>query len=404
VVKILHAVESYYPAVSGSPEVVRQLSERMVKMGHDVTVAARKMPERKKLTHNGVKIVEFDIKSGSGFGMSSVQGLKGDTKKYQDFLRNSDFDVVMTYAAQQWTTDLMFDVLDEIKAKKVMVPCGYSALYDPEYKEYFKNLPDYLRKFDATVYMSKNYRDINFAKKHLLKNINFIPNGADEMEFSNSLSKARKKELKKKYGIKGLMIMTIANYTGEKGHAELLYVFKRLPIPRTTLVSAGGMRINPGVYFGIFKDLADRINVSKKFPGKRVVMVEGSQREEVRDLLKMADLFLFFSNIECSPLVLFEAAAAGVPFIASDAGNSQEIARWTGGGIIVRGHAQPNGRVIVDLKEALRQVTKLAYSPRKRRIMANTARKMWEQNFTWEKLAKDYIDLYEKLLKSKAKK
>src|SRR5437868_4472631 len=107
-VKILHAVESYYPSVSGSPEVVRHLSERMVKMGHDVTVAARKMPERKSLTHNGVKIVEFDIKSGSGFGMSSVHGLKGDTKKYQDFLRSGDFDIVMTYAAQQWTTDLMF--------------------------------------------------------------------------------------------------------------------------------------------------------------------------------------------------------------------------------------------------------------------------------------------------------
>jgi glycosyltransferase involved in cell wall biosynthesis len=370
----------------------------MVKMGHDVTVAARKMPERKKLTHNGVKIVQFDIKSGSGFGMSSIHGLKGDTKKYQDFLRKGDFDVVMTYAAQQWTTDLMFDVLDEIKAKKVIVPCGYSALNAEEFNQYYQEMPEHLRKFDAAVYMCQNYQDINFAKKHKLKNSHFIPNGADETEFSKPLSKARHKELKKKYGIKGLVIMTIANYTGEKGHKELLQVFKRLPIPMATLVSAGGMTPEPGPYFGYFKPDADRINSSKKFVRKHVVMVDGSNRDEVRDLLKMADLFLFFSNIECSPLVLFEAAAAGVPFIASDAGNSREIAKWTGGGIIVKKHKLPAGRVTIDVKDAVWQTTRLAYNSKRRRAMGRTAHANWQKKFTWEKLAGDYLNLYESLI------
>lgn len=373
-------------------------------MGHDVTVAARKMPERKSLTHNGVKIVQFDIKSGSGFGMSTVHGLKGDTKKYQDFLRKGDFDVVMTYAAQQWTTDLMFEVLDEIKAKKVIVPCGYSALNTEEFKKYYDDMPGNLRKFDAAVYMCHDYRDINFAKKHRLKNSHFIPNGADETEFSQPLSKARRKELKKKYGIKGLMIMTIANYTGEKGHAELIQVFKRLPVPRATLISAGGITPEPGPYFGYFKPDADRINTSNKFTGKRVVMVDGSQRDEVRDLLKMSNLFLFFSNIECSPLVLFEAAAAGVPFIASDAGNSREIAKWTGGGVIAKSHNRPAGRVAIDIKDAVWQTAKLAYNSKRRRVMGRTAHANWQKKFTWEKLAGDYIDLYESLLKAGTKK
>lgn len=401
--KILHAVESYYPSVSGSPEVVRHLSERMVKMGHDVTVATRKHPERKSLVHNGVKIVEFDVRPTSDLGMSIVTGLSGEIKKYQNYLLQSDCDVVMTYAAQQWTTDLMFDMLDEIKAKKVMVPCGYSALYTPEYKQYFKELPKYLRKFDATVYMSKYYRDINFAKGHQLRNIHFIPNGADETEFSQPLSADRKRQLKKKYGIKGLVIMTIANYTGEKGHKELLYVFKRLPVLSATLISAGG--ITPGIgCYDMFKTQAERINTSRKFIGKQVVMVDGSQRREVTDLLKMADLFLFFSNIECSPLVLFEAAAAGVPFVATSAGNSREIAQWTGDGVIVKSHDLPNGRVAADLKEALRQTIKLAYNPLRRRVMGKTARQKWQKNLTWQKIASDYIKLYQSLLNSEGQK
>jgi L-malate glycosyltransferase len=34
--KILHCVESYYPSIGGMQAVVRQLSERLVKMGHEV--------------------------------------------------------------------------------------------------------------------------------------------------------------------------------------------------------------------------------------------------------------------------------------------------------------------------------------------------------------------------------
>jgi len=400
--KILHAVESYHPSVSGAPEVVRHLSERMVKQGHEVTVATRKLPQRKSLRHNGVKIVEFDIRPTSEHGMSIVTGLAGEIKKYQNFLRKGKFDIVMTYAAQQWTTDLMFDVLDEIKAKKVLVPCGYSALYDPLYKDYFIKLPRYLRKFDATVYLSNNYRDINFAHKHNLSNTQLIPNGADETEFSKPLSKGRKTALKKKYGIKGLMIMTIANYTGEKGHRELLYVFKRLPVASTTLVSAGGITPHVGSY-DLFEGQAERINTSRNFLGKKVVMVDGSKRGEVRDLLKCADIFIFLSNIEASPIVLFEAAAAGVPFIASSAGNSAEIAQWTGDGIIVKSNPTANGRVEADRKDALWQTTLLAFNPFRRRRMGKLGHENWKKDYTWAKITNDYLALYESLLRKTGK-
>ena len=78
--KILHTVEFYYPSVGGAQEVVRQLSEHMVRMGHDVTVATTRLPARERLTHNGVKIVEFAI-SGN-----RVRGLEGGVDDYRGFL------------------------------------------------------------------------------------------------------------------------------------------------------------------------------------------------------------------------------------------------------------------------------------------------------------------------------
>src|SRR5207245_8229890 len=102
--KILHTVEFYHPSVGGSQYVVRQLSERMAALGHDVTVATTKLPERTKKLINGVRIVEFDIAG------NDVVGFKGNTDEYRNFLLKGDFDVVMNYAAQQWSSDLCYDL------------------------------------------------------------------------------------------------------------------------------------------------------------------------------------------------------------------------------------------------------------------------------------------------------
>ena len=41
--KILHTVELYHPSQGGMQEVVKQISERLVKLGHEVTVATTKL-------------------------------------------------------------------------------------------------------------------------------------------------------------------------------------------------------------------------------------------------------------------------------------------------------------------------------------------------------------------------
>jgi len=85
--KILHTVELYYPSVGGIQEVVKQVSERLVKVGHSVTVATTKLSNRKSKVINGVNIEEFEI-SGN-----LVRGINGEEKKYQNYLINSNFDI-----------------------------------------------------------------------------------------------------------------------------------------------------------------------------------------------------------------------------------------------------------------------------------------------------------------------
>jgi len=103
---ILHTVEFYHPHVGGAEIVVQELSERLVKRGHRVTVATTKLANRTFAELNGVQIEEFDVRGAIARGFTG-----SDIARYQQFLLKHPADIMMNYAAQQWTTDLAFDTL-----------------------------------------------------------------------------------------------------------------------------------------------------------------------------------------------------------------------------------------------------------------------------------------------------
>lgn len=388
--KILHTVEFYSPSVGGAQEVVRQLSEHMAALGHDVTVATSKLPNRKFSKLNGVKIKEFDIVG------NKVRGLKGELNKYKQYLIRSNFDVVMNYAAQQWTSDLFFEVIDQIKAKKIFVPCGFSGLYDPAYKEYFKNLPAILAKYDKTVYLSHHYRDIDFARQHKLKNIVFIPNGADEREFDN-LPRVTRHKLQQKYGIpaNNKIILQVANHTNQKGHREAISAFIQAPIRDCSLVLIGDINTYAGCYNECLRQSKVNNYLTRylRRDNKTIHVLHLSRRETLA-MYSSAYMFLFLSNIECSPLVLFESAAAGLPFISSSAGNAQEISKWLGNGLIVPGTSNKAGYTHANIASASRLITKLVNNPKMVSTLGQKGLSSWQHKFTWSKITEQFIQIY----------
>ena len=58
---------------------------------------------------------------------------------------------------------------------------------------------------------------------------------------------------------------------------------------------------------------------------KKIYFLKKIERDEIVDAYKRSDIFLFTSRIECSPLVIFESAAAGLPFFSLKVGNTEEI-------------------------------------------------------------------------------
>jgi glycosyltransferase involved in cell wall biosynthesis len=387
--KILHCVESYSPALGGMQEVVKQLSERLAKMEHEVTVAARKHADRPFDVLNGVRIISFDI-SGN-----AVIGIKGDQSEYKDLLLKGNFDVITFFAAQQWATDLALPILDQIKAKKVFVPTGFSGLFWPDYKTYFENMKRYLSQFDMNVFLSNDYRDVNFAKENGVKKLCIIPNGAAEDEFLREQNIPVRKQL----GLNDdtFLILHVGSFTSVKGHKEALEIFANSKLKNAALLFIGnGFENFKGTFETHRNYFWKRFKLRMK--GNKVIM--GSfDREFTVAAYKQSDLFLFPSNIECSPIVLFESAAAKLPFLATDVGNSVEIAQWTEGGKILPTDKDKEGNSHARIGESVDVLNTIYEDRAARKKMGDKAFTHWKEKFSWEKIAEQYADLYLNLIK-----
>lgn len=467
--RLLFCCEFYYPSVGGVQEVMSQLAERMVGLGHEVTVATTSLSNRTFKELNGVHIEEFAV-VGNG-----ARGIKGEVERYCEFVINTDVDAVLIKAAQQWTFDALWPVLDRIHARKVLIPCGFSGLYRPSFSEYFRQLPGILRMLDHLIFYATEYRDIEFVHANGIRNYSIIPNGASEIEFAAP----RDQSFRLRYEIpeESFVFLTVGSLTGMKGHLELTKAFTELNTagrPATLLLN-GNLPVSPFVAMGtedvdsappqescttqqhvsvlnrcaqqivfitnklsgktlqrviLVKDvlsekgwsgvaelitniIARRLNklpipilrnipidfmsslnhwikkANSQFPLKRVLLLD-LPRSELIQAYKNADLFVFASNVEYSPLVLFESAAAGTPFLSVPVGNAEEIAEWTGCGIIVKAPMDKSGFTRANPRTLAAEMRKAMDAPQLLAELGRTGYERWQERYTWAKICLQY--------------
>jgi glycosyltransferase involved in cell wall biosynthesis len=466
--RLLFCCEFYYPSVGGVQEVMGQLAERMLGLGHEVTVATTSLSNRTFKELNGVHIEEFAI-VGNG-----VRGMKGEVERYREFVTNADVDAILIKAAQQWTFDALWPVLHEIHARKVLIPCGFSGLYRPSFSEYFRQLPGILRMLDHLIFYATEYRDIEFARANGIRNYSVIPNGASEIEFASP----RDKSFRMRHEIPedSFVFLTVGSLTGMKGHLEVTKAFAELNTggrPAILLLN-GNSPVSPIVVVGpegvdsvlpqesctqqyvsalnryahkiafithkisgkilqhvmLVKEvlsergwlgiaelatniIARRLNklpipilrnipidfmsslkcwirkANSQFPLKRVLLVD-LPRQELIQAYKNANLFVFASNVEYSPLVLFESAAAGTPFLSVPVGNAEEIAEWTGCGIIVQAAIDKRGFTRANPRTLAIEMRKAMDSPQFLAELGRTGYNRWQERYTWAKICLQY--------------
>lgn len=401
--RVLLCCENYPPSVGGVQEVMRQVAERLAQRGHEVTVFTSAHAARARSARvAGVAVESFDV-SGN-----LVRGLRGEVERFQAAVLGGGWDAVLVKAAQQWTFDAMTPVLDRLRGRKVFIPCGFSGLYEPSYADYYRRMPGWLAAFDDLIFYASSYRDIDLARKHGLKRLHVVPNGADEREFRGVCDGGAREALG--VGPEEPLLLTVGTLIAGKGHWEVLRAFElaRLPGPATLVLNGNDPYAGAGG--GLRKLLAHVRNrkaplrwlasgLNRRFRGQKRVVVVDLPRERLIRTYAAADLFVFASAIEYSPLVLFEAAAAGTPFLSSPVGNAREIAEWTGGGWVYDAPTGRDGRARVDPAVLAARIEGcLALGSGLRAVGADGRRRVFDGGFTWEAI----VPRYEEILAGRA--
>jgi glycosyltransferase involved in cell wall biosynthesis len=403
--RILLSCQSYFPAGGGVARVNQEIAERLAARGHEVTVATEKVGERRGRDMQGVEVREFDV-SGN-----RVRGLRGELTRYQEYVASGGFDAILIYAAQQWTFDALWPVLHTIKARKLHVPCGYSGFYDPAYRDYYRQMPGILRQFDHLIYNTHDYRDIHFAREQGLMNYSIIPNGAGEEEFNHR----PESDFRKKWGIaeNELIFLTVGSPPSLKGHREVALAYAQMQLPFPSLLILDGrynalenpllqtvplsikrllMRMAKRMLkrpLFAFRGFGEAMDSIQRQDGKRFLMTD-MPRSELISAFFSADLFVFASHVEYSPLVLFEAVAAGLPFLSVPVGNAEEIAVWTKGGEICPAKRDVAGYTMVSPDVLAAEMIRLATNKEKLLQMGQQGRDTWRKQFTWDKIVTQY--------------
>ncbi len=371
---ILHTVHRYFPFTGGSEEVVRQLSEKLVALGHTVTVATTPSRERSHKEINGVKIVEFDC-SGD-----LVTGITGESKRYIDFLQHNRFDIMMNYGAQIWCTDLTFDLLPELEMKKILIPLGFYRLHDPRYYGYFDKMPEILRSYDTVVYLSAISPDKQFADRHHLNNGIIIPNGTDVNEFHS----APKGAFREKYSLENkFVVLNVSNHADVKNHSFFWDCVHQAREEGICFVLIGN-----SLKTGIKKWIRECYSICK-FHGIKpnTLVLDNVPRTEVVQAFVDADMFLFTSSFECSPLVMFESFASKTFFVTTDCGNVRDFSDCI--------------HIFKDKREASLIIRECKNNPKRNNTKIMKGYEYVQNNLNWDFITLQYEKLYLDLLSSK---
>lgn len=430
--RILFCCEFYAPSVGGIQEVMRHIAERLVLRGHQITVATSRLADRSYRMLNGVTIKDFPI-SGNG-----AIGMRGNVAEYQQWVLSEAFDLVMMNMAQQWTLDALIPVLKDIRSRKILIPCGFSCLYEPLYDKYYRAMPDVLRQFDHLIFHASDYRDIRLAKRHGIAKLSIISNGASQVEFGVPQDATFRQRL----GIahEELLFLTVGAFTVAKGHGDLARAYLSadfqgrpslllinantyhpdakdvssqpcLTTPREQSLRKGTSGMLKQIWRRITRVLMQPIDAAVHFNreflsvveaihrqgSKKRVMVVNLPRTELVQAYMHADLFVFASQIECSPLVLFEAAAAGTPFLTAQVGNAEEVARWTGAGVIGPSTVDDKGYTRIDPVRFAERWVQLVQDRGQLHHMGIEGKRNWAARFTWERIAQEYEEVFQQV-------
>ena len=384
--KILMLTWEYPPRiVGGIARVVHDLSKRLIKDGHDVTVVTYRDGDTPYFENDkGVKVYRVDnymIRPNNFIDWIMQLNFNMIAKSSEIIEKEGKFDVIH---AHDWLVANAAKVLKHaydiplVSTIHATESGRNSGIHDDTQR--YINDTEWMLTYESTEVIVNS----NFMKGHIqglfglpFEKINVIPNGINLTNFNGI---ERDYEFRRQYASDNeKIILYMGRLVYEKGIQHLISAMPKIlngyNDAKLIIAGKGGMTDE-------LKAQAEALGISNK-----VYFTGYLNAKQVQKMYKCADVAVFPSTYEPFGIVALEGMLSGVPTVVSDVGGLDEIIEHGVDGMKAY-CGNPNS--IADSVIALLYDHQLASNCSKRAI------KKVKEQFNWEKIAQDTHFTYEK--------
>lgn len=326
--KVLHIIPSL--ASGGAEKMLVDIVKEMKKENIEIEVAV--LTQKDNFFGNKLSKLNIPIHYGPTEKVYSIKNIFFLSK----LVRNNNYDIIHTHLfAPQLFVPIALKIGNNKDIK--LITTEHSTHNRRRDKKIFFQLDRWMyRQYDSIIAITNGTKNELFG--YLPETYNktiVINNGIDinQYRYAKPL-----KSLKEDYQIpkENKLVLMVAAMREQKDHETLIRASKLLPDDFTVIFVGDGER---------FQKVKEYANLY----GKNIVFL--GKRSDVPSIMASSDIFVLSSKWEGFGLVVVEAAASGLPVVASDVDGLREVVQDIGGTLFEPGNEFELAKKIIEIIE-----------------------------------------------------
>ena len=304
--KIAQICPRYFPDIGGVETHVKEISERLVKAGHDVEVITTDPTGKlkKRETINGVKVTRLRVFAPGNAYYFAPQ--------IYTYLRKHHYDVIHAHSYHAFPA--FFAALGGHGGKFVFTPhyhrYGHTAFRNLLHGPYRLLGKLIFSRADSVICVSEYEKRLVESDFKVAAKTVKIPNGINLREFGNL--KSAGKNLKREPGKKKILLY-VGRLEEYKGVQYIIHSLPELQDFRLRIVGKGPYEVE-------LHNMAKNLGVER-----RVEWLKELSRKALLECYADADIFLMLSSHEAYGITVAEALATGTPCIVATGSALEEF-------------------------------------------------------------------------------
>lgn len=388
----LEGYERVGPDAGGIPSIVYRLALESAQRGHDVTIIERNEADDSGVPHDALDIrqvktrhqpAQVEVQQSFGYGRLLLNRFRSLPSVLSEVLAD---DADLLHVHTPFTPNLLLKLIPSLRTKTVFtahIGAGRKRLGIEDGIGMLKYVsPDIelMKAVSQVVVLNDDIRtDIGDHFCISGEKLNTIPNGIDVEEYGTTSQSSTYAHSDRQ------TVLFVGTITERKGVRTLVQSIERV------------LNEHSDVEFVLVGDTSVEQEYSSEIEGMiqskglndRVQLAGYVDLDELRALRSEADLFVFPSYQEGSPVALAEAIASGLPIVASDIGGNRLMVE-----------DDENGYLIApgDDDELTARLTALLNSPDQiLREMGVQSESIAKERLGWDQIVAQYHDVYDKV-------